>query len=104
MTEKYAALAVYNLWSWLEANPDAGKQDYPLYDELRIKECMDMCPWCELFRIRFTRICSGCPLDRAYSNCFSDGSMFDCWNRNSRRSVAAGEIARIAWKEYKRVG
>ena len=109
-----AALKVYCLWSWLETHPDKGKKDYPLFEELIVSgPDSPLCPWCEAYYL-----CETCPLSAVGQGC-DCGSWFYTWLKTSEgyqtftsenqriallneRSRAAGEIANLARKEYKR--
>ena len=122
--EKRDALKVYCLWSWLERNPGKDKESYPLFYELGIHKFTSECPWCEYYLsmdIVLTRInenCKGCPLFRAGEQCIDnddEDSLYFVWaevidNPDPSKkdikmaSIAAGEIARVAWEEYKRLG
>lgn len=115
MNERLAALKVYCLWSWLASHPDKGKKDYPLFEELIVSgPDSPLCPWCEAYYL-----CETCPLSAVGQGC-EGGSWFDVWTRAgeryetflpeeqraallNERSWAAGEIARLAWKEYRRL-
>lgn len=110
-----AALKVYCLWSWLSAHPDKWKSDYPLFQELIInRPNSSLCPWCDIHRGK----CSNCPLGVVGELCGDGRSWFHIWINAGRRyqtfalekqrtallderGWAAGEIARIAWNEYK---
>ena len=111
MTEKYAALLVYVMWAWLEAHPykyKSMKYNYPLYKELKFYKSLSECPWCRLFWLPDLKLrCKGCPISKVSRNCFSPSSFFGRWVNSPDafdKSVNAGEIAKIAWQEYKRLG
>ena len=112
MNEKLDALKVYCMWSWLERNPTQYKLDYPLFVELGFGKSKTHCPWCvrwirDLRSSKCGNPDSECPLYRAGECCLDTGSLYDVWYYNEdsgKRSRAAGEIARIAWQEYKRLG
>ena len=97
MTERTAALKVYVIWAWLAQNPDKNKDEYPLFEELCYIDAPFECPWCHIFDG-----CTDCPL----VSC-REGSLHYQWASNPQDlklcSKCAGEIARIAWAEYKRL-
>ena len=108
-TKKLAALKTYNIWSWLSTHPGKEKKDYPLYYELGFDKLIDACPWCD---ISFS--CKNCPLDKEGYRCFTgqislyriwvDYKFFDKNYNKKEKCEAAGEIANVAWREYKRLG
>ena len=108
MSKKLAALKVYCLWSWLERNPGRHKSGYPLFKELEINKSKNQCPWCDIWwhrRCRSWR--SMCPLYRVGEGCIHTDSLFYTWYYSKDledKARVAGEIARIAWEEYKRLG
>jgi len=120
MTEKQAALLTYVMWSWLEANPGKRKKDHPFFYELGFSSFFDYCPLCELFRFDDEcGDCHNCPLllrdmECVYSHNYNHDSPFYKWNYYSNNlvnykvskeaSIAAGEIASVAWEEYKKLG
>ena len=122
MTRKEAALNTYILWAWLERNPGKNKKDHPLYYELGLDIFIDECPWCELFRFDYENgECNNCPLlsndmecididsdaynyDSPFYKWYFYKNKLDGFKISKKAAIAAGEIARIAWKEYKRLG
>ena len=108
MDEKQAALKVYVLWAWLELNPGCDKKEHPLYLDLNIGQLILECPWCELYR-RKNDNCVGCPLvERVDERCMITDSWYERWEMDiffpGECSIAAGNIAALAWSEYKRLG
>ena len=106
---RLAALKVHILWAWLASHPGHDKREHPLYRALRIGQPYLECPWCELYRSRHDdHNCTDCPLAEVDARCTVHGSWYDCWKRNipfqSGYSVEAGNIAGLAWQEYKRLG
>ena len=127
LDKKLAALLVYCKWSWLESHPDKCTYEYPPSQKLNFFEFENHCPWCELYfstKGAGTTICTGCPLDELGEKCvgsdvenslFKESRKFSVGDKTflsrseieeiKRKSrVAAGEIARIAWAEYKKLG
>ena len=122
--KKRDALRVHCLWSWLERNPGKDKELYPLFYELGIHECSNECPWCECYLCMdfvptfINENCKGCPLFRAGEQCIDnddEDSLYFVWaeviddpepskNDIKMAAIAAGDIANIAWEEYKRLG
>jgi len=117
MTEKQAALMTYIMWSWLERNPGKKKSQYHLFYELGFYKFISKCPWCDYYDG-----CDPCPLAMNNEMCINyiDGkparSFYDTWvsytyddsqkcdYMKKRAQIAAGEIARVAWEEYKKLG
>lgn len=101
--KRTAALKVYCLWSWLAKNLGKNKADYPLFDELGIGSFEHECPWCAMYRTKLG--CARCPLDQAQQSCLYSDSYYGIWKCSDdsvERHVAAGGIANVAWKEYKK--
>ena len=121
MNEKLDALKVYVLWSWLERHPDCYKSDYPLFFELGFNKALHRCPWCDIW---WNKECTdeddGCPLYQVGECCTERDSLFNRWfeitgvnfflstdeeaEEKAESVRTAGDIARIAWAEYKRLG
>ena len=123
--KRYAALLVYLKWSYIERFGYEPNELEDRFDALginlsRFEAC---CAWCELFRSGIAdgleaRTCTiKCPLVRAEQHCFMTMSWFNCVSMENRYKiqgdnypkymtgkVAAGNIAALAWKEYKRLG
>ena len=122
--KRYAALLVYLKWSYIGR---FGYEPEDLADRFRdlgiqINRFESNCAWCSLYRVGRgafqRRKCSNqCPLDRIGQNCFMTMSWFNCvsleddYKRNGDNfedymtgKEAAGNIAALAWKEYKRLG
>ena len=103
-----AALRVYVMWSWLEQHPEARKENYPLFFELRFYRDYAACPWCTLWlRTACELDDTICPLNAIGEACPRDDSIYAIWQDTTSmtlRSRMAGEIAKIAWAEYKRLG
>ena len=114
--KKLAALKVYVLWSWLEQHPDKTKKQHPLYAEIGLATLLCGCPWCDIYlKWGGCHLLNGdkCPLDLAGMNCKEPWAPFNKWYARLYRysseelrvkREAAGEIARVAWQEYKRLG
>ena len=115
--EKSAALKTYVMWAWLEKNPYKWKVDYPLYHKLLIGDELFDCAWCSLYSTFLGGgDCQGCPLAESTAGCCTDDNSFynkyqhtKCFMRkgkvaNKLITGCAGDIARIAWAEYKRLG
>ena len=111
MTKKHAALLSYIMWSWLERNPGRRKQHHPLYYELNYHKLFNSCPWCEIY-FADDKNCGDCHLNKNNDNCAHKNSNYLIWSRHvyynyvdkKRAQIAAGEISKTAWKEYKRLG
>jgi len=111
MTKKKAALLSYIMWSWLERNPGKKKQHHPLFFELKYSTLFNSCPWCEI-HFAEDKKCGGCPLNKTKDNCAHSNSSYSIWSKyayykyadKNGSQIAAGEIARAAWKEYKLLG
>ena len=112
MNEKLAALKVYCLWAGIAEGKLCKKMDYPLFLELGIHLCEHHCPWCEIFNkntyISRVLCTHDCPLGKV-SPCYEYDSLYEEWRLFSKvtkeeRAMLAGDIATIAWKEYKRLG
>ncbi len=107
VSKRSAALKTYTLWAWLEQNPFKSKEDYPLYDELYYEYQNNSCYWCTLFYRHgdnYVCISKNCPLAKANKSCDGNNSLYNNWFYNKSPKVNAGEIAQIAWQEYKRLG
>jgi len=108
MNEKLAALKVYCLWAGIEARSLNRKKDYPLYKELRFNEEAQECTWCEMVGQGNGDIdellCRKCPLWKNNYWCCNRSSLYSQWRLYDSMKKAAGDIAAIAWKEYKRLG
>lgn len=98
-TPKLAALLVYIKWAKIERTE--------VYAHPYSNLCVDLskfeadCPWCSLYHEAFM-YCPGCPLDEEEQNCFASKSWYYLGSHGNK--VAAGNIARVAWQEYKRLG
>ena len=121
--ERHAALLVYLKWSYIER---FGYEPYDLVERfkklgIRIDRFEAKCAWCTLYREGIAglppRKCTNlCPLERVGQNCFMTMGWFSCvptehfymesGNPYSCMTgkEAAGNIAALAWKEYKRFG
>lgn len=105
---RLAALKVYCIWSWLASHPGHDKREHPLYWDLHIDQLYLDCPWCDLYRSRDSVNCAGCPLSNVNEDCAEYSSWYAHWEVNlpfqSGYSIEAGNIATLAWQEYKRLG
>ena len=112
--QKNHALKVYILWSWLERNPTESKENHPLWDELGYRAYRSGCAWCSVYLESW---CDGCPLNEVDQACCNGETWYDLWWKagwglpenlsplNMRvRKEMAGNIAQVAWAEYKRLG
>jgi hypothetical protein len=117
--KKSAALKTYIMWSWLEQT-GRDKESYPLYKKLGYDKCSGGCFWCH----HSNNYCEYCPLamrglscdgfnwntdDGLMSEYSPDDTPFRIWlnswsgkTRNKEGRIAAGDIAAIAWEEYKK--
>ena len=118
MNEKLAALKVYCVWAGIEVRNLGLKMDYPLYEELKINEEAQACSWCEMVGQGKGAVnellCKKCPLWKA-DCCCNHSSLYAQWrlcafgfaptkHNTAVMQRTAGDIAAIAWKEYKRLG
>jgi len=107
MNEKLAALKVYCLWAGIEARNLSRKKDYPLYKELKFNKEAQKCSWCEMVGQGNDTVdeslCKKCPLGKDNYCCCYRSSLYSQWLCSSTHRPA-GDIAAIAWKEYKRLG
>ena len=110
--QKKAALLSYVLWSGMEENKAIAKIHYPLYNELGFVNMRDNCSWCEHLMEYDSHDndekCRNCPLLKAGNgSCNSMNALFDSWafsGNAKEKAICAGDIARVAWAEYKRLG
>jgi len=98
MSLRQVALKTYIMWSYLEQHPMDDKNDYYFYYPFYYDYMRGDCPYCEYH----TGGCNKCIL----LNCNEHDSYFDTWDNSRNRKVrriAAGNIAKIAWEDYKRL-
>jgi hypothetical protein len=117
---KLAALGVYILWAGIEARGLKKKNEYPLFNELHYWAINFSCPWCDMLGhntgIEPARCERYCPLSQyemekceklnsnfTISSCVDVGSLYYSWVHSFSRKDA-GDIAAVAWNEYKKLG
>ena len=109
ISEKFAALLMYLKWSRLEQR---GEYTAGVAEHIPLHKYFAYSPWCELHNPYKDRVagvntapkgCSGCPLDKAGQCCFGPGSWAQRFYAGGKAAMA-GNIARVAWQEYKRLG
>jgi hypothetical protein len=117
---KLAALKTYILWAGIEARGLKKKNEYPLFHELYYWSMIFSCPWCDMLGhiigIEPARCERYCPLSQYemerceklngnfdISSCIDAGSLYHSWIHSYSRKDA-GDIAAVAWKEYKKLG
>lgn len=96
LTLKDAVDLHYELWTWLAANPEKGKSDWPRWGEINSEygDVMDNCFMCEFVAqemgdinppLRRPVFCKKCPLDwtnggKHSTVCYSDRGLFFRWD------------------------
>ncbi len=109
MNEKTAVLKTYIMWSWLAKNPKCEKEDYYLYKELNYSSLHQACPLCEWSKDNNRHDnaqCFRCILYEARQMCDIEHSWYRIYIHGSIKeaSIAAGNIATLAWKRYEELG
>lgn len=105
---KRMALLIFIKWSWKSRNPGRSfDEEYGWKIGIELEPDYESgCPWCSMFT-RYN--CGRCPiLHETGSDCMTQDSLYrratSSLSSDKDKKVAAGEIANIAWKEYKRLG
>ncbi len=120
---KRAALRSFVMWSWLSRQGRLSRKEwpfsikimYPLFLELGYHKDSYYCPWCSLFAETCNLVgkrkkrMQHCPLSDHFNkgSCCYPNSLYGQFvladsTKESQR--VAGDIANIAWREYKRLG